>query len=170
MYAWAYFWALYSVPLIYMFLAPVPYWWYPVCCNLLRSTLTKCGSWKRRSINKQRKTYQPPGLSMLFIFRSTPAAVDRAEAWLWGATLRPRLGAETKRAKLRRHKSSWEELPHIQGAVAGPRRRAERRYSTFKVRRGSHEEILLVQGKQQRLHFAAGAVKRYPTCKVREPK
>ena len=48
-------------------------------------------------------------------------------------------------------------------------RRAERRYSTFKVRRGGGEEIPLVQGKEQRLRFAGAAVKRYPTSKVREP-
>ena len=42
-------------------------------------------------------------------------------------------------------------------------RRAERSYSTFKVRRGD-----LVQDKEQQLHFAEAAVKRYPTSKVRE--
>ena len=42
-------------------------------------------------------------------------------------------------------------------------RRAERIYSTFKVRRGDR-----VQGKEQRLCFAGAAVKRYPTSKVRE--
>ena len=42
-------------------------------------------------------------------------------------------------------------------------RRAERSYSTFKVRRSD-----LVQGKEQRLRFAGAAVKRYPTSKVRE--
>ena len=47
-------------------------------------------------------------------------------------------------------------------------RRAERSYSTFKVRRGSGEEIPLVQGKEQWLRFAGAAVKRYPTPKVRE--
>ena len=47
-------------------------------------------------------------------------------------------------------------------------RRAERSYSTFKVRRGGSEEIPLVQGKEQRLHFAGAAMKRYPTPKVRE--
>ena len=31
------------------------------------------------------------------------------------------------------------------------RRRAERSYSTFKVRRGGHEKTPLVQGKEQRL-------------------
>ena len=40
-------------------------------------------------------------------------------------------------------------------------RRAERSYSTFKVRRSD-----LVQGKEQWLHFAGAAVKRYPTSKA----
>ena len=48
------------------------------------------------------------------------------------------------------------------------RRKAERSYSTFKVRRGGHEEIPLIQGKEQRLHFAGAAVKRYPTSKVKK--
>ena len=48
------------------------------------------------------------------------------------------------------------------------RRRAKRSYSTFKVRRGGHEEIPLVQGKEQWLCFAGEAVKRYPKSKVRE--
>ena len=48
-------------------------------------------------------------------------------------------------------------------------RRAERSYSTFKVRRVSCEEIPLVQGKEQQLHFAEAAVKRYPTSKKRNP-
>ena len=47
-------------------------------------------------------------------------------------------------------------------------RRAERSYSMFKVRRGNREEIPLVQGKKQWLRFAAAAMKRYPTSKVRE--
>ena len=47
-------------------------------------------------------------------------------------------------------------------------RRAERGYSTFKVRRGGDEEILLVQGKEQRLRFAGAAMKIYPTSKIRE--
>ena len=37
----------------------------------------------------------------------------------------------------------------------------------FKVRRGVHEEIPLVQGKEQWLRFAGAAMKRYPTSKVR---
>ena len=38
----------------------------------------------------------------------------------------------------------------------------------MKVKKGSGEVIPLVQGKEQRLHFAGAAVKRYPTPKVRE--
>ena len=48
------------------------------------------------------------------------------------------------------------------------RRKAERRYSTFKVRRGGGEEIPLIQGKEQQLHFAGAAVNRHPVSKVRE--
>ena len=44
----------------------------------------------------------------------------------------------------------------------GGRRRAKRSYSTFKIRKGGCEEIPLVQVKEQQLHFAGAAVKRYP--------
>ena len=37
-----------------------------------------------------------------------------------------------------------------------------------KIRRGGHEEIPLVQGKEQWLRFAGAAMKRYPKSKVRE--
>ena len=47
-------------------------------------------------------------------------------------------------------------------------RRAERSYSIFKVRRGGGEEIPFIQGKEQQLHFAGAAVKRYASSKVRE--
>ena len=40
----------------------------------------------------------------------------------------------------------------------------------MKARKGGGEEIPLVQGKEQRLHFAGAAVKRYPSPKVRETK
>ena len=48
------------------------------------------------------------------------------------------------------------------------RRRAERSYSTFKVRRGGREEIPLIQGKERGLCFAGAAEKSYPTSEVRE--
>ena len=38
----------------------------------------------------------------------------------------------------------------------------------MKVRKGSGEEIPLVQGKEKRLRFAGAAVKRNPMPKVRE--
>ena len=38
----------------------------------------------------------------------------------------------------------------------------------FEVRRGSDEEIPLIQGKKQQLCFAGAARKRYPMFKVRE--
>ena len=66
-----------------------------------------------------------------------------------GASPRPRSGA----AAGRNNPTSKEQWPR-------GRRRAERTYSMFKVRRGGHEEIPLVQGKEQRLHFAGAAMKR----------
>ena len=48
------------------------------------------------------------------------------------------------------------------------RKRAERSYSTLKVRGGGVKEIPLVQGKEQWLCFAGAALKRYPMSKVRE--
>ena len=47
-------------------------------------------------------------------------------------------------------------------------RRTERSYCTFKIRSCGPDEIPLVQGKEQWLHFAGAAVNRYPTTKVRE--
>ena len=38
----------------------------------------------------------------------------------------------------------------------------------MKVRKGGSEEIPLIQGKEQWLHFAGAAIKKYPTSKVRE--
>ena len=58
---------------------------------------------------------------------------------------------------------SREKQPPSKERWLRGRRRAERSYSMFKVRRGD-----LVQGKEQQLRFAGAAVKRYPTSKVRE--
>ena len=38
----------------------------------------------------------------------------------------------------------------------------------MKVRKGGVEELPLIQGKEQWLHFAGAAVKRYSTPKVKE--
>ena len=40
----------------------------------------------------------------------------------------------------------------------------------MKVRKGSGDEIPLVQGKEQQLHFAGAAMKRYPTSREEKPK
>ena len=81
-----------------------------------------------------------------------------------GATPHPRSGAAAERS----NPTSKERQPT--GATTRPRsgRRAKRIYSMFKVRRVGHEEIPLVQGKEQWLPFAGAAMKRYPMSKVRE--
>ena len=84
-------------------------------------------------------------------------AATAQERRLRGASPPWRSGASPERS----FPTAKEQLLHR-------RRRAERSYSTFKVRRGGREEIPLVQGKEQWLCFAGAAVKRYPTCKVRE--
>ena len=101
---------------------------------------------------------------------NAPAATDGAEAWPRGATPHSTLGAVTERCY---------HTPEVRGGgersnptskewrLCGTRR-AERSYSTFKVRRGGREEIHLIQGKEQRLRSAGTAVKRYPMSKVRE--
>ena len=73
----------------------------------------------------------------------------------WGLESEVRSGAE------RSNPMSKEQRVH-------GRRRAKRSYSMLKVRRDGREEIPLVPGKEQRLHIAGAAVKRYPTSKVRE--
>ena len=70
---------------------------------------------------------------------------------------RPRSGVAAKRSNPT-SKEQW---------LCG-RRRTKRSYSMFKVRRGSSEEIPLVQSKEQQLHFAGAAIKRFPVSKVRE--
>ena len=59
--------------------------------------------------------------------------------------------------------SGWGSFPTSKEWWLCRRRRAERSYSTFKVRRAD-----LVQDKGQRLRFAGAAMKRYPRSKVRE--
>ena len=80
-----------------------------------------------------------------------------AQERLRGATPCPTPGAAAKRSNLT--SKEWWLHGH---------RRAERSYSTLKVRRGGCEEIPLIQGKEQRLRFAGTAVERYPMSKVRE--
>ena len=76
---------------------------------------------------------------------------------LRGPTVNPRSGAAA--GKSNPTSKEWWLHRH---------RRAQRSYPTLKVRKGGSEEILLVQGNEQLLHFAGAAVKRYPMSKVRE--
>ena len=61
-------------------------------------------------------------------------------------------------------------LEQLRGDTSRPRLGvvAMRRYPTFKVRSGGHEDIPHLQGQEQWLCFAGAAVKRYPMSKLRE--
>ena len=82
-----------------------------------------------------------------------------------GAIPHPRSGAAAERS----HPTSevrgdgGEEQPQVQRAAAAKEQEGQRSNSTFKLRRGN-----LVQDKEQRLHFAGAAVKRYSMSTVRE--
>ena len=77
-----------------------------------------------------------------------------AQEWQRGATPHPRSRAAAERSN---PKSKEQPLP---GCM-----RAQRSFSMFKVRRGGCEEIPLIQSKEQQLHFAGAAMKRYPRPK-----
>ena len=99
-----------------------------------------------------------------------PHARDK---WWWprGATQPLRLGADAEMSYLMPEVRGCgpEEHPHIQVRQLHGCRRADRPpLLMFKARRGGSEEIPLVQGKEQWLHFAGAVVRRYPTSKVRE--
>ena len=64
------------------------------------------------------------------------------QEWPKGATQRLRSGTAAKRSNPT-SKEQW---------LLG-QRRAKRIYSTFKDRKGGHEETPLVQGKERQLHF-----------------
>ena len=63
--------------------------------------------------------------------------------------------------------SGLEELPVSKERWLCCHRRAERCYSTFKVRRGGGEELSLVQGKEQWLRRRRRAKRTYSNFKVR---
>ena len=101
--------------------------------------------------------------------------------WPRRVTTHPRSGAEAESFRLHQRRNSREELPksevrgggweeqlHVQGAVDAQAQEGLGSYPTLKVRKGSSEDIPLVQGKEQCLRFAGAAVKTYPMPKVRE--
>ena len=124
------------------------------------------------------------------MIHTVKVATNHTEAWLRGATPRPKSGvaAERNYPMSEVMGGGWRELPHPRGqgwwpgrATSCPktgaaaersnpmfkerwlcgRRRAKRSHSSFKVRRCGSEEIPLIQGKEQWLCFAGAAVKRY---------
>ena len=63
---------------------------------------------------------------------------------------------------------SWEEQPHVQGAVVVQAQEGLEELSHIEGQEEQGKDIPLVQGKEHWLCFAGEAVKRYPTPKVRE--
>ena len=61
-----------------------------------------------------------------------------------------------------------EELSHLQGVAAAQLQEGREELLHVQFRSDGSEEIPLVQGKEQQLHFAGAAMKRYPTSRVRE--
>ena len=61
-----------------------------------------------------------------------------------------------------------EKQPHTQRVVAVWTQEGLEEPSHIEGQEGQWEEIPLIQGKEQWLHFAGAAVKRYSTPKVRE--
>ena len=82
-----------------------------------------------------------------------------------GAIPRPRSGAAAERSypTSEVRGDGREEHPKVQRAAAAKEQEGQRSNSTFKLRRGD-----LVQDKEQQLHFAGAAVKRYSMSKIRE--
>ena len=64
--------------------------------------------------------------------------------------------------------SGQEEQPRVQGTLAVQLQEGLEELLHIQGQEGWHEEIPLIQGKEQRLCFAGAAMKRYPTSKVRE--
>ena len=61
-----------------------------------------------------------------------------------------------------------EEQPHVQRAVAARVQEGLDEVLCVQGQEGGSEKIPLIQGKDQQLHFAGTAMKRYPRSKVRE--
>ena len=99
------------------------------------------------------------------------AVTNCVEAQLWGATPRPRSGAAAERSYLMPEVrgSGQEEQPHDKGAAAMRAQEDQEELFHVQGQEGRPWGDTLVQGKEQRLHFAGAAVKRYPTSKVRNP-
>ena len=80
------------------------------------------------------------------MYSFAPAVTDRAESWPRGATPCPRSGAVARRSYSTPEVRAVAEKsnPMSKEWQVHRCRRVERSYSSFKVRRGGHEEIPLV--------------------------
>ena len=106
-----------------------------------------------------------PTFPFSFSLSSGECQAASAQEWPRGATPCLRSGRQLRQATahLRSGEAAKRSNPTSKEQSLHGRRGAKRSYSTFKVRRGSREEIPLIQGKEERLCFARAAVKRYPT-------
>ena len=84
------------------------------------------------------------------------------------ARLRWRRNGREELPHVRGRGGGQEEQPHAQGAVAVQVQEGQEEVSHVKVRRDGGDEISLIQGKEQRLHFTGAAVKRFDMSKLRE--
>ena len=92
-----------------------------------------------------------------------PRANREAEALTCHSEIRNRIGIWGFKGRWAIHRTVRTDVWYLDVCYA-----TQRSYPTSKVRKGGGEDIPLVQGKEQWLHFAGAAVKRYPTPKVRE--
>ena len=102
--------------------------YYPLACFILYSN-AKLSFYSRYLLNFYfciPVVYDEKDIFLDASSRSTPAVMDLAEAWLTGATPRPRSGVANKK----NNPTSKEWWLHR-------RRRAKRSYYAFKVRRGA---------------------------------
>ena len=103
--------------------------------------------------------------------RSYPASEVRGGGWEeipHAPSPRPRAAAGRSNPTPEARGGGWEDQPHVQGAVAPWAQEGLEELSHVESHKGGGEEIPLIQGKEQRLHFPGAAMKRYPTSKIRE--
>ena len=124
----------------------------PVSCCVRPGLGVKMGTFRRTYTNQKHGGCDGP-------HGSAVAATDLIGVWLRGATPRPGSGAATESARLQRHRSGLEELPHVPGQGRWLRGATPHPRSSsctgpggpvlhLTVRRGSREEIPLLQGKR----------------------
>ena len=87
-----------------------------------------------------------------------PPRIRSQGRWLGGPTPSPRPGVAPEARG-----GGRKDQPHIEGVVAAWAQEGLEEPSHVERQEGRWEEIPLIQGKEQQLHFAGAAVNRYPT-------